>query len=136
MTATQPRLPNIVYVLADDLGYGDVSCQNDDDLVPTPNFDRLAGQGMRFTDAHSNSAVCTPTRYGILTGRYCWRTPLTQGVLQGFGEPLIDPDRLTVPALLKQAGYATACIGKWHLGLGWQRLLGAPPAPPEAQAGS
>ena len=115
------RPPNIVYILADDLGYGDVSCQNDDDRVPTPHVDRLAAQGMRFTDAHSGSAVCTPTRYGMLTGRYCWRSRLTQGVLFGYDEPLIEPGRLTVPELLRRHGYATAAIGKWHLGLAFSR---------------
>lgn len=119
------RRPNVVVILADDLGYGDVSCQNEDRRVPTPYFDRLAAQGMRFADAHSNSAVCTPTRYGLLTGRYCWRTRLTRGVLNGFSEPLIEPGRLTLPALLRRHGYATAGVGKWHLGLGWQRPPGA-----------
>jgi arylsulfatase A-like enzyme len=133
---TRRRLPNIVYILADDLGYGDVSCQNEASRIRTPHADRLATQGMRFTDAHSGSAVCTPTRYGVLTGRYCWRTSLTQGVLQGFSAPLIDPGSLTVPALLKRHGYATACIGKWHLGLGWQRIPGAPAAPEGAPPGT
>ena len=110
--------PNIVYILADDLGYGDVHCLNPErGKIPTPNLDRLAGQGMRFTDAHSGSAVCTPTRYGILTGRYAWRSRLQSGVLGGISPPLIDQGRLTVPGLLKQQGYQTACIGKWHLGL-------------------
>lgn len=113
-----PRPPNIVFVLADDLGYGDLRCYNKDSKVPTPNYDRLATQGMRFTDAHTPSAVCTPTRYGVMTGRYCWRTSLKRGVLQGYSPLLIEPGRLTVPALLKQHGYTTACIGKWHLGLG------------------
>jgi len=110
--------PNILYILADDLGYGDVHCLNPErGKIPTPNLDRLAEQGMRFTDAHSGSAVCTPTRYGILTGRYSWRSRLQSGVLEGFSPPLIDKGRLTVPGLLKQKGYKTACIGKWHLGL-------------------
>lgn len=109
--------PNIVYILADDLGYGDVRCLNPEGKIATPNIDRLATEGMRFTDAHSGSAVCTPTRYGILTGRYCWRSRLQAGVLSGFSPPLIAQDRLTAPALLRQHGYVTACIGKWHLGL-------------------
>ncbi len=110
--------PNIVYILADDLGYGDVQCLNPQrGKIKTPNLDRLAAQGMTFTDAHSGSSVCTPTRYGILTGRYAWRTRLQSGVLYGFAPPLIAPGRLTVPALLKQHGYATACVGKWHLGM-------------------
>jgi arylsulfatase A len=110
--------PNIVYILADDLGYGDVSCLNKDGKIPTPNIDRLAREGMTFTDAHSGSAVCTPTRYGILTGRYCWRTYLKKGVLFGYSPALIDTNRMTVASLLKQHGYRTACVGKWHLGLG------------------
>ncbi len=112
------RLPNIVYILADDLGWGDLRCYNPESAIPTPNADRLAAQGMRFTDMHSPSAVCTPTRYGILTGRYCWRSSLKQGVLWGYSPNLIEQGRLTVPALLKQQGYYTAGVGKWHLGLG------------------
>ena len=110
--------PNIVYILADDLGYGDVHCLNPErGKIATPNMDRLAGSGMVFANAHSSSAVCTPTRYGILTGRYNWRTQLQDGVLWGYSEPLIAVDRLTVPSLLRQQGYSTACIGKWHLGM-------------------
>lgn len=110
--------PNIIYVLCDDLGYGDVKCLGGArSKIATPNFDKLASQGMIFTEAHSSSAVCTPTRYGILTGRYNWRSHLQKGVLSGYSEPLIDKDRLTVPALLKQNGYDTAGIGKWHLGM-------------------
>jgi arylsulfatase A-like enzyme len=110
--------PNIIYILCDDLGYGDLQCLGGDrSKIATPNADRLAAGGMIFTDAHSSSAVCTPTRYGILTGRYNWRTKLQKGVLLGYGEPLIDKNRLTVPALLKQNGYSTACFGKWHLGM-------------------
>ena len=87
--------PNIVYILADDLGYGDVGCFNPESKIPTPNLDRLASEGMRFTDAHSPSSVCTPTRYGLLTGRYCWRTNLKSGVLAGYSPLLIEPNRLT-----------------------------------------
>jgi len=109
--------PNIVVVLADDLGYGDVQCLNPQrGKIKTPNLDRLASQGMTFTDAHSGSSVCTPTRYGLLTGRYAWRTRLQNGVLDGYVEPLIAAQRLTLPSMLKQQGYQTACIGKWHLG--------------------
>jgi arylsulfatase A-like enzyme len=111
--------PNILYILADDLGYGDVRCLNPNGKIATPNLDRLAAQGMVFTDAHSSSAVCTPTRYGILTGRYNWRSSLKEGVLGGFSRRLIEPGRLTVPALLKQNGYDPAAIGKWHLGMDW-----------------
>jgi arylsulfatase A-like enzyme len=116
---TQAR-PNIVYVLCDDLGTGDVQALNPArGRIPTPNIDRLAREGLTFTDAHSGSSVCTPTRYGILTGRYAWRTRLQSGVLYGLSAPLIAPGRLTVAGLLKRAGYHTACFGKWHLGLGW-----------------
>ncbi|MGD2174117.1 MAG: arylsulfatase [Candidatus Brocadiaceae bacterium] len=111
--------PNIVWIMADDMGYGDPACYNPDSKIPTPNMDRLAAEGVRFTDAHSVSAVCTPSRYGVITGRYCWRTDLERGVLGGFGLPLIEPNRTTVADLLRSRGYATACVGKWHLGLGW-----------------
>ena len=118
--------PNIVFVLCDDLGYGDVHVLNPQrGKIATPNMDRLASQGMTFTDAHSSSAVCTPSRYSILTGRYNWRSRLQAGVMQGFGAPLIAADRLTVAAMLKQNGYATACIGKWHLGMGLSKDLDA-----------
>lgn len=113
------KYPNIVYILADDMGYGDVSCLNPGSKISTPNLDRLAQEGITFTDAHSGSAVCTPTRYGILTGRYCWRSPLKSSVLWPWDGPLIEPDRLTVGGFLKQHGYSTACIGKWHLGWDW-----------------
>jgi arylsulfatase A len=110
--------PNIVLILADDLGYGDVQCLNPQrGKIATPNIDALAARGMTFTDAHSSSSVCTPTRYGLLTGRYNWRTRLQSSVLFGYDSPLIAADRLTLPKLLKQQGYTTACIGKWHLGL-------------------
>jgi arylsulfatase A-like enzyme len=116
--AEEPSKPNIVFIYADDLGYGDVQCYNPErGKIATPNIDRLATQGMRFTDAHSSSGVCTPSRYALLTGRYAWRTRLQSGVFDGGNEdPLIALDRLTVASLLKQQGYATACIGKWHLG--------------------
>lgn len=113
------RLPNIVFILADDLGYGDPQCYNPQSQTPTPHIDRLAAEGLRFTDMHTPSAVCTPTRYGVLTGRYAWRSRLKSGVLWGWSPPLIEPGRLTLPAMLKQRGYATAGFGKWHLGLGW-----------------
>ena len=108
--------PNIVVILADDLGYGDLGCYNKDSKIPTPNLDRLAKQGMRFTDAHSPSAVCSPTRYGLLTGRYPFRSPLKKGVVAPWGAPIIEPGRLTMAEMLRRAGYRTACIGKWHLG--------------------
>src|SRR5579875_1987246 len=116
--AEKPNRPNVVVILADDLGYGDPHCYNNDSKIPTPNLDRLAAQGMRFSDAHTPCAVCTPTRYGLLTGRYCWRTSLKSGVLNGYSPLLIEPKRLTLASLLKQRGYVTAGFGKWHLGLG------------------
>lgn len=116
--------PNIVYILCDDLGYGDLSCFNPDSKILTPNFDAVAKAGMMFTDAHSGSAVCSPTRYGIMTGRYAWRSKLQSGVLGGLSPRLIEPGRLTVPALLKEHGYHTACIGKWHLGMDWVKKDG------------
>jgi len=113
--------PNIIYILTDDLGYGDVSAYNIKSKITTPSIDALSKEGMLFTDAHSNSSVCTPTRYGILTGQYAWRTNLKSGVLWSYDKPLIKPDQLTVAQLLKNNGYQTACIGKWHLGLDWAK---------------
>jgi arylsulfatase A len=113
------RLPNIIYILADDLGYGDVTANNPQAKTRTPNIDRLASQGIRFTDAHSPSGVSTPTRYGILTGRYCWRSRFPIGVLNGYSQGLIESERTTVASFLKRSGYTTGVIGKWHLGLDW-----------------
>lgn len=114
------KLPNVVYILADDLGYGDLSSLNPQSGIKTPNMDSIVKNGIQFTDAHSNSSVCTPTRYGIITGRYAWRSRLKNGVLWGYDQPLIEENRVTVASYLKDNGYHTACIGKWHLGLGWQ----------------
>lgn len=123
--------PNIVYILADDFGFGDTSCYNPESKIDTPFIDRIAAEGMRFTDAHTPSAVCTPTRYGILTGRYCWRTRLKYRVLDGFDPPLIEAGQVTVPSLLREQGYATGCVGKWHLGMQWTNRDGNPlPAVP------
>jgi arylsulfatase A-like enzyme len=108
--------PNIVYIICDDLGYGDINCLAPDTCkIDTPHADKLASQGMIFTDAHSGSSVCTPTRYGIMTGRYSWRTRLQKGVVTGFSPCLIDKDRPTVASFLKEQGYHTAIVGKWHL---------------------
>ncbi len=112
--------PNVIYILADDLGYGDLAHAGG--KAATPHCDRLAREGMRFTASHTTSSVCTPTRYGILTGRYNWRSTMKKGVLWGMSEPLIESKRLTVPGFLKKQGYHTAVVGKWHLGLGWQML--------------
>jgi len=127
------KTPNVVFIMADDMGYGDVGCYHPASKIPTPHMDRLAREGVRFTDAHAPSAVCTPTRYGVLTGRYCWRTWLQRGVVGGYTPPLIEPTRTTVASLLQQHGYATACIGKWHLGLGWPRRNGLAPTWEDAQ---
>ncbi len=108
--------PNIVYILADDLGWGDLHSYNAESQVDTPYMDRVAEEGVRFTDAHSPSAVCTPTRYATLTGRYAWRTRLESGVLWGYSRALIEPGRLTLGAMLQAQGYHTAAVGKWHLG--------------------
>lgn len=113
--------PNIVIVLADDLGLGDLSCLNQDSKLTTPQIDSLARDSVRFTDAHSGSSLCTPTRYGLLTGRYCWRTSLKYHVLRPYDPPLIEPERLTLATLLRANGYYTACIGKWHLGWDWPK---------------
>jgi arylsulfatase A len=112
--------PNIVFIMADDMGYGDVGCYNPESKIPTPHMDRLAREGIRYTDAHTSFAVCTPTRYGVLTGRYCWRTRMRHGVCSGYNGPLIEKDRLTVAGVLQRNGYATAAIGKWHLGMGFR----------------
>jgi arylsulfatase A-like enzyme len=125
--SAQARPPNVVIVLADDLGYGDVGAFNPRGRIPTPNLDRLAKEGMRFTDAHTPSAVCTPTRYGLLTGRYPWRTRLARGVLWGNGDALIETGRATLGSMLQRRGYHTAGIGKWHLGLRWAAKPGSTP---------
>ena len=112
--------PNIILILADDMGYGDPQCYNPQSKVPTPHINRLAREGMKFTDAHTTSSVCTPTRYGIITGQYSWRSSLKRGVSWSYSPLLIDTAKSTIASVLKKAGYKTACVGKWHLGLGWQ----------------
>jgi arylsulfatase A-like enzyme len=115
--------PNIVVVLADDMGWGDLGCYGSS--IPTPNIDRLAAEGVRATNAHSASAVCTPSRYALMTGRYAWRGPLKSFVLMGHGPALIEPERPTLASVLKGQGYATGAFGKWHLGLGWRHTDGS-----------
>ena len=115
-----PRRPNVVVILADDIGYGDLGCYGATQ-VRTPNLDRLASQGRRFTDAHSPASVCTPTRAALLTGRYSWRQPAGSGILSGEALLCIATSQLTLPKIFKSAGYATAAVGKWHLGLGGDR---------------
>ncbi len=139
LATAEDNRPNIVYILADDLGYGEIQVYNPKKgKIPTPNVDRLAEQGMMFTDAHSGSSVCTPTRYGVLTGRYAWRSPLQSGVVGPGGHPpLIDSDRLTVPRFLSRHEYHTACIGKWHLGFRYEEKRAShPPNTAPAPVGS
>jgi arylsulfatase A-like enzyme len=127
--ATAPSRPNFVFILADDLGYGDVGAyKKQPSKIPTPHIDRIAAEGIRFTDAHSPSSVCSPTRYALLTGRYAWRTRLQRGVIGPWGAPLLAPERLTVAELLREHGYTTGIFGKWHLGLVWPTKDGQPPA--------
>ena len=116
LVCAQNRKPNIVLIYADDLGYGDVSC-NGATRIKTPNIDRIAREGLRFTDAHSTSATCTPSRYSMLTGEYAWRKRGT-GVLPGNAPLIIEPGRATMASVLQKAGYKTGVVGKWHLGLG------------------
>ena len=127
VAAEQP--PNIVFILADDLGSGDLGCYNPDSKTATPAIDELAAEGMMFRDAHTPSSVCSPTRYGVLTGRYAWRSRLKSGVLWGYSRSLIRPERTTVASFLKTQDYATACVGKWHLGF-QAPDLNAPDLPP------
>lgn len=112
--------PNLIFILCDDLGYGDVRLLNPEGKIATPTFDRIGREGMTFTDAHTPSSVCTPTRYGAMTGRYNWRSKLQQGVLGGLSPRLIEPGRLTLASLLQSKGYRTAAVGKWHLGMDWK----------------
>ncbi len=123
-TVTAADRPNFVFILCDDLGYGDVKCNNPEGKIATPHMDAVAARGMRFTDAHSSSAVCSPTRYGVMTGRYNWRTKLQSSVLGGLSPRLIEEGRMTVAAMLKAQGYKTAAVGKWHLGMDWVKLPG------------
>ena len=118
----EQKQPNIVFILADDLGYGDISYLDNRSKLKTVNLDRLACEGIVFTDAHSSSSVSTPTRYGILTGRYNWRSTLKNGVLNGYSKALIPENRETMASMLKKNGYVTAGIGKWHLGWDWYNI--------------
>jgi arylsulfatase A-like enzyme len=120
LAASAQPPPNIVFILADDIGYGDLSCYGAT-KVKTPHLDSLATRGLRFTDAYAPASVCTPTRYAILTGDYAWRSSAGRAVLNGDAALCIDPEKFTLPDLLKKAGYQTACVGKWHLGFGRER---------------
>ena len=114
---TEESLPNVVIIYADDMGYGDLAIQNPESKIPTPHLDQLVEQGIRFTDGHSSSGICSPSRYALLTGRYHWRR--MHGIVGSFGPPVIESERLTMPEMLHEKGYRTACIGKWHLGWNW-----------------
>jgi arylsulfatase A len=120
LNAAEPTPPNIVILYADDMGFGDLGANNPDSKIPTPNLDQLAAQGMRFTDAHSSSGVCTPSRYAMLTGRFHWRK--FHGIVNSFDSPALDDTEVTLPEMLKQHGYRTACVGKWHLGWNWSDI--------------
>src|SRR5262245_39712873 len=131
--AAESRRPNIVILYADDMGYGDLAIQNPESKIATPHLDRLAREGTRFTDAHSSSGICSPSRYALLTGRYHWRK--FHAIVNSF-EPSVFDVELTLPAMLKQRGYRTACIGKWHLGWNWDAIKkpGAKPDPEKGYA--
>jgi arylsulfatase A len=130
-TAIADPKPNIIILYADDMGYGDLGANNPASKIPTPRLDRLAAEGMRFTDGHSSSGVCTPSRYAMLTGRYHWRD--FHGIVNAFDGPAFKPGRLTMPEMLRKQGYTTACIGKWHLGFDWNsiRKPGSPARSPK-----
>jgi len=127
------QLPNIVLLYADDLGYGDLACQNPDSKIPTPHLDALAAAGTRFTDAHSSSGICTPSRYAMLQGRYHWRK--FHGIVNSFDQPVLDDERTTLAELLRERGYRTACIGKWHLGWDWKAIQRDPNGKPDPKQG-
>ncbi len=118
MVSMAQERPNIIIIYADDMGYGDLHIQNPDSKIPTPNLDQLASEGMRFTDAHSSSGICSPSRFALLTGTYHWRRQF--GIVGAFGKPFFDESDVTLPQILKNNGYKTACIGKWHLGWNWK----------------
>ena len=114
------KQPNVLIVYADDLGFGDLGCYNKESRIPTPNLDRLASESVRFTDGHSSSGICTPSRFAMLTGRHHWRD--FHGIVNAFGDSVFKPERLTLPEMLKEKGYKTAAIGKWHLGWNWDAI--------------
>ena len=118
--AAWAKQPNVLILYADDLGFGDLGCYNKESRIPTPNLDRLASESVRFTDGHSSSGICTPSRFAMLTGRHHWRD--FHGIVNAFGDSVFKPERLTLPEMLKEKGYKTAAIGKWHLGWNWDAI--------------
>jgi arylsulfatase A len=120
LSATAAKLPNVVIIYADDMGFGDLGANNPDSKIPTPNLDRLAGQGMRFTDGHSSSGICTPSRFSLLTGQHHWRR--FHGIVGAFGGSVFEKDDFTLAKMFKSKGYTTAAVGKWHLGWDWDAL--------------
>ncbi|HKL20984.1 MAG TPA: sulfatase-like hydrolase/transferase, partial [Tichowtungia sp.] len=120
-TAAAAPLPNVVIVYADDMGFGDLKANNPNSKIPTPNLDRLAVEGMRFTDGHSSSGICTPSRFAMLTGQHHWRR--FHGIVSAFGPSKFEPNDFTLAKMFKSKGYNTACVGKWHLGWDWDALL-------------
>ena len=118
--STEKSQPNIVVIYADDMGYGDLACQNSESKLKTPNLDKLASEGIRFTDGHSSSGICTPSRYALLTGNYHWRR--MHGIVGSFGDSVFEENEMTLPRMLKSKGYKTAAIGKWHLGFDWKSI--------------
>ncbi len=127
VSGAKAQKPNIIFIYADDMGYGDVKAYNPESKIETPTLDKIAAQGVRFTDAHTNSSVSTPSRYGVITGRYSWRSSLKKGVLGGYSPAIIEKERSTVASMLRESGYKTYAIGKWHLGMdGWVNKDGSP----------
>ena len=126
LSTVAAKQPNVIVVLADDMGYGDVTALNPESKIPTPYLDAMAARGIVFTDAHATSSLSTPSRYSILTGRYPWRTTLKNGVLGGYSEPMIAAERSTIANLFQRHGYTTAIIGKWHLGWNWSHRTDNP----------
>ena len=118
--AAWAKQPNVLILYADDLGFGDLGCYNKESRIPTPNLDRLASESVRFTDGHSSSGICTPSRFAMLTGRHHWRD--FHGIVNALGDSVFKPERLTLPEMLKEKGYKTAAIGKWHLGWNWDAI--------------
>ena len=126
LTSLASKKPNIIIIYADDMGWGDMTNMNPESKIPTPNLDTLAAGGIRFDDGHSSSGICTPSRYALLTGNYHWRR--MHGIVNSFGASVFEENEMTLPRMLKQQGYKTAAIGKWHLGFDWKAIMINPKA--------